>query len=677
MPRVKKSNEKNRLAEKKQDISGNGISSFLAWSKHPVVIENVTPEIDGGIYAAKAVVGERVTVEADIFKDGRDILRGVVRFRPKSQKKWAEIPLVALDNDRWGASFTPDKNTRYVYTIRAWSDPLSTWLENTRKKCLAGQDIPSDITEGVRLISELGSKAVPAEQKQIKKLISLLELSRGIHDEVLRVLENSNLSEWAEKYPLKRCVSELERPLELIVDREAARFGAWYELFPRSQGKTAKKSGTFADCVNRLSDIKKMGFNILYLSPIHPVGQTHRKGRNNTLTATDNDPGCPWAIGDKTGGHKAVHPDLGTLKDFERFVNEAGKKGIEIALDLAFQCSPDHPYVKEHPDWFYRYPDGHIHYAENPPKKYEDIYPINFYCEDAAALWSELKSIVLFWIERGVKIFRVDNPHTKPLRFWKWLIDEIQNEYPEVIFLSEAFTRPKVMKFLAKAGFTQSYTYFTWRNNKWELREYLKELTQTGMKEYFRGNFFANTPDILHEYLQTGGVPAFKIRAALAATLSSSYGIYSGFELCENTPKEPGSEEYLHSEKYEIKPRNWNQKGNIKDYLGRLNQIREENPALREYKNLRFFHSNNDNVLCYGKKTGDNSNLIVVVVNLNPHQAEEDTISLPIWDFGIEGWQTYQAKDLITGEKYYWRGERNYIRLDPNFEPVHILSLKK
>ncbi len=453
-------------------------------------------------------------------------------------------------------------------------------------------------------------------------------------------------------------------------------FAAWYELFPRSQGKDPQKSGTFQDCIRRLGDIKKMGFDVIYLPPIHPIGTSRRKGPNNSLTAGENSPGSPWAIGNKEGGHKAIHPDLGTFQDFKEFTAAAAKLDIEIALDYALQCSPDHPYVREHPEWFYHRPDGSIQCAENPPKKYEDIYPFNFYCSDREKLWNELKNIILFWIEKGVKIFRVDNPHTKPLRFWKWLIDAVQKDHPEVIFLAEAFTRPKLMKFLAKEGFTQSYTYFTWRNSKQEIRQYFEELMRPEMSAYFRGNLFANTPDILHEYLQTGGRPAFKIRLFLAATLSSLYGIYSGFELCENRAL-PHSEDYLNSEKYEYKVWDWNRPGNIKDFISRLNAIRASNPALQEYQNLKFYESGNEHILCYGKKTADNSNLLIAAVNLDPFNAHEDTVTLPIQEFGIGEGQTYQMEDLLTGQTYDWKGASNYVRLDPALEPAHLFRLRK
>ncbi|MBN1687668.1 MAG: alpha-1,4-glucan--maltose-1-phosphate maltosyltransferase [Candidatus Omnitrophica bacterium] len=643
----------------------------------PIIIENVTPEIDGGIFAAKSVVGDPFIVEADIFRDGYSVIAASLKYRKKNEEGWQEVPMKHYENDRWRGVLIPTDNTLYLYTLEAWADHLTSWFRFMEKKCPANSNVSGDLAEGLQLIEKAETQAKGKDLKKISHFKNLLELSDGGSDEVLRIIQNEDFREAVLKYPVKDKLSSYGKELPLFVDRKRAEFGAWYEMFPRSQGKSKSKSGTFKDCIRRLPDIKKMGFDVIYLPPIHPIGTTFRKGKNNSLEADKDSPGSPWAIGNKEGGHKAVHPELGTLEDFEDFVQAAREYEMEIALDLAYQCSPDHPYVKEHPEWFYRLPDGTIRYAENPPKKYQDIYPIDFYSEDHEALWEELRSIVFFWIAKGVRIFRVDNPHTKPLRFWKWLIDTVQEKYPDVLFLAEAFTRPKVMKYLAKAGFSQSYTYFTWRNQKWDLRQYLQELTMTEIRHYFRPNFFANTPDILHEYLQKGGRPAFKVRLVLAATLSGNYGIYSGYELCENKPIKEGSEEYLNSEKYEIRVRDWNQPGNIIDYIARINRIRAENPALQKHLNLEFFQSENEQILCYGKKTPDNSNVIVVVVNLDPFRPREDLVALPIWKFGIEEWQTYQAKDLITGDKYYWKGSHNYIRLDPEVEPAHILSLKK
>lgn len=643
----------------------------------PIVIEGILPEIDGGSFAVKCVAGQEFQAEADIFKDGHDVIKAAVLYRRKGESSWQASPMLFLENDRWRGSFTPKENGMYEYTVEAWKDPLATWLRFMQKKCPAYPEVKTDLDEGIGYLREMEEKAKAPDRKKLEHLRRQLELSEGASAEVLRIIESPEFQDETGKFPLRRLSTPAGRILPLFVDRKKAEFSAWYEMFPRSQGKNKNKSGTFKDCTRRLPDIRKMGFDVIYLPPVHPIGITNRKGPNNTLNAGKNDPGSPWAIGAKEGGHKAIHPELGTLKDFRAFVDAAKDYGMEIALDIALQCSPDHPYVKDHPDWFYRLPDGTIRYAENPPKKYQDIYPLDFHCADWQNLWQEMRSIFFFWIEQGVKIFRVDNPHTKPLRFWHWVIDEVIREYPDVIFLSEAFTRPKMMKFLAKAGFTQSYTYFTWRNTKWELRQYLEELTQSEMKYYFRGNFFANTPDILTEYLQKDGKAAFKTRLVLAGTLSPAYGIYSGYEFCENVPLHEGSEEYLNSEKYEIRVRDWNSPDNIKDYIARINRIRRDNPALQSYTNLEFCSSMNDNILCYFKKTPDNSDIIVVVVNLDPFHTHEDQVSLPIWKFGIEDWQTYQMKDLITGEKYYWKGQTNYVRLDPYFEPAHIFRLKK
>jgi len=643
---------------------------------NPIVIEGLSPELDKGKYPVKWTAGEPFRVEADIYKDGHDVLAAVVRYRKKNSSEWRETPMSFLENDRWAGEFTPAENAIYEYTILAWKDPVASWLQFMRKKCPAYPEVKSDLEEGILELQEMELSAKGADKKKIAQLRQQLVMSEGVSAEVLTIIEGPLFQSEIKKYPLKRLATTYETTLQLYVDRKQADFSAWYEFFPRSQGKRKNKSATFRDCSRRLPDIRKMGFDVLYLPPVHPIGVTDRKGPNNTLNAKKDAPGSPWAIGAKEGGHKSIHPELGTIRDFRGFVRAAKDYGMEVALDIALQCSPDHPYVKQHPDWFYHLPDGTIRYAENPPKKYQDIYPIDFHCADWQNLWLEMKSIFLFWIAQGVFIFRVDNPHTKPLRFWQWLIEEVRRDHPETIFLAEAFTRPKMMKFLAKAGFNQSYTYFTWRNTRRDLLQYLEELTQTDMKYYFRGNFFVNTPDILHEYLQRGGRPGFKIRLALAATLSSVYGIYSGFEFMENTPLHEGSEEYLDSEKYEIKVRDWNNPNNIKDYIARVNRIRRDNPALQTYKNLEFYESRNENILCYGKRTPDNTNIIVVVVNLDPFHTQEDSVTIPIWKFGIEDWQTYQMKDLITGEKYYWKGSTNYVRLDPYFEPVHIFRLK-
>ncbi|OGS45647.1 MAG: hypothetical protein A2539_07170 [Elusimicrobia bacterium RIFOXYD2_FULL_34_15] len=460
--------------------------------------------------------------------------------------------------------------------------------------------------------------------------------------------------------------------LELLVEEKYARFAAWYEMFPRSQGTIPNKSGTFADCEKRLPDIKKMGFDVIYFPPIHPIGRSHRKGPNNSLNAGPNDPGCPWAIGNEQGGHKSIEPELGTISDFKHFVNTAKKMGFEVALDIAYNCSPDHPYVKEHPEWFHKRADGTIAYSENPPKKYEDIYPLNFYPPNKEELWNELKSIIIFWRKLGVTHFRIDNPHTKPTEFWKWLIAEVKKEYPETVFLAEAFTNYDKLEELARVGFSQSYTYFTWRNGKNELIEYFSKLTNSYLKDFLRGNLFTNTPDICPPIIQTGGRPAFKLRIALASTLSSVYGMYSGFELCDGNAF-PGTENYVDSEKYQYKVWDWNRPGNIKDYIVKLNEIRRQNPALQYYDNLKILNSNNDNILCYGKKL--DGNIILIAANLNPHETQEARMTIPLEDFGIPSDADYAAEELITGKSYLWHGRENYIRLEPHKEPVYIFKI--
>jgi len=641
-----------------------------------IIIEDVRPSVDGGKYPVKWIAGDPLTVKADIFKDGHDVIAAAVEYKKKSDKAWQSVPMKFLENDRWSGEFVLAENARYLYRVRAWMDPVASWMKHVEKKCQSEASVKSEVLEGIVLLEEARRLSKGKDRERIATLKGSLKRTSGVSHDVLALIRSPEFQKFLGGHSLRRLES-LSAPLELVSDRRRARFGAWYEIFPRSQGKKEGVSATFKDCIKRIPEIRQMGFDVLYLTPIHPIGVTKRKGPNNSLVADKGSPGSPWAIGSKDGGHKAIHPELGTMEDFKNLLKAAQRADIEIALDIAFQCSPDHPYVKEHPEWFFHRPDGTIHYAENPPKKYEDIYPLNFHCEDWRALWEELKSIILFWADKGVKIFRIDNPHTKPLGFWKWLIEETQKVYPESIFFAEAFTRPKIMKFLAKAGFTQSYTYFTWRNEKWELRQYLEELTQTEMKYYYRGNFFANTPDILHEYLQKGGRPAFMIRAILAATLSSSYGIYSGFELCENRAKAPGSEEYLDSEKYQYKVWDWDREGNIKALIAQVNHIRRENPALQDYDNLEFYDTRNEMILAYGKRTPDNANIIVTVVNLDPNHAQEDFVTLPLWKFGIEDWQTYQMRDLLTGEKYYWKGPRNYVRLDPKAVPAHIFLLKK
>ncbi|MBI2880182.1 MAG: alpha-1,4-glucan--maltose-1-phosphate maltosyltransferase [Candidatus Tectomicrobia bacterium] len=642
-----------------------------------VVIEAVAPAVDGGRYPARRVVGERCRVEADIFRDGHEAIRAVVKWRRKRDRNHAEAPMEHVVNDRWRGEFPLEENTRYAFTIEAWTDRFASWLADLEKRVEAGYpDVRGEVEEGLDLIGGALANARGADERLIWNALEGLRAAGADPAASLEIARGEDLAEVMGRHDRREDAVLYEPELDVVADRPLARFGAWYEMFVRSQGTEPGRGGTFRDAERRLQDIRDMGFDVVYLSPIHPIGRTKRKGPNNDLVAGPDDPGCPWAIGSEHGGHTAVEPSLGTLEDFNRFVEAARRLGMEVALDFAIQCSPDHPWVKEHPEWFHRRPDGTIKYAENPPKKYEDIYPLNFDTPDREALWEEMRRVLLFWIGRGVRVFRVDNPHTKPLVFWEWLIAEIQAEHPEVIFLSEAFTRPKVMKTLAKAGFTQSYTYFTWRNTKGEFTEYLTELTQSGMQDYFRPNFFTNTPDILAEVLQKGGRPAFQMRLVLAATLSPSYGVYSGFELCENEPLRPGGEEYLNSEKYQIRVRDWDRPGHIKGFIARINEIRQENPALRQLANLRFFPADNDQILFYEKATEDRSNVVLVAVNLDPFHPHHCTARVPPEEVGAPPGGRYEVVDLLTGDRYVW-SEWNYVRLDPEARPAHILRVER
>jgi starch synthase (maltosyl-transferring) len=556
-----------------------------------VVIENLKPEIDGGRFPIKRVVGEGVMVTADIFADGHDAISARLLYRSPKDKEWKEAPMTFVENDRWRGEFWVEGMGVYRYTVIGWIDHFKTWQRDMKKKYDAHQDLKMDLLIGAKYVEEVSQHSTREDKK---KLIDFAEtLRKGKDEEAILVALSGEITELMDQYPDKKFAVSYKKELSVWVDRGKALFSTWYELFPRSCSKDPNRHGTFKDCERLLPEIARMGFDILYLPPIHPIGRTNRKGKNNVLEDNPDDIGSPWAIGSKEGGHQAIHPQLGTLEDFQKLIMKAKTHGIELAMDLAFQCSPDHPYVKEHPDWFRWRPDGSIQFAENPPKKYEDIIPLNFEMENWKELWEELKSIILFWIEKGVRIFRVDNPHTKPFSFWEWLIKEIKEEYPDVIFLSEAFTRPKVMYRLAKLGMTQSYTYFAWRNTKRELIEYLTELTQTEVKEYFRPNFWPNTPDILPEPLQYGGRSVFLVRLVLAATLSSNYGIYGPvFELCIHEAIS-GREEYLNSEKYEIKHWDRDKSGTLQDFITRVNRIRKENPALQATFNLSFYEVDN------------------------------------------------------------------------------------
>ncbi len=641
-----------------------------------VVIENLQPLIDGGRYPIKRIVGEDLVVEADIFKDGHDVVAAILKWRVLGKRAWRETPMNFVDNDRWRGLCTLYDEAIHEYTVEAWTDTFRSWQAEFAKKFEAGiSDLRSEALEGSALVEAAAKRA--RDRADRKRLLELSrQISTGANSEIHAIAQSGELEVLMATYPDRSAATQYDPPPRVVVDRPAALIGAWYEFFPRSAEGLGDRGSTFRDCLPRVDDAKKMGFDVIYFPPIHPIGHTNRKGRNNSVTCEPGDPGVPWAIGSEAGGHKAVEPSLGTLEDFDWLQKEVRKRGMEIALDFAINCSPDHPYVKEHPDWFYKRPDGTIKYAENPPKKYEDIYPLNFRCENWRELWAEMKSIVLFWAERGVRIFRVDNPHTKAVAFWEYLIKGVREKYPDTIFLSEAFTKPKMMKALAKAGFNQSYTYFTWRNSKRELIEYFTELTQTEMSEYFRPNLWPNTPDILPFVLQEGGRPAFMIRVALAATLSPLYGIYSGYELCENEAL-PGREEYLDSEKYQYKERDWNGPGNIKDWIARLNKIRRKNRALQLYTNLRFHEAENDAILFYSKMTAARDNIILVVVNLDAHRKQDSFVYVPIESFGQMESDTYQVQDLLSRATYTWRGRRNYVELDPDIQPAHIFLVRR
>ncbi|KPJ69517.1 hypothetical protein AMJ44_03740 [candidate division WOR-1 bacterium DG_54_3] len=641
-----------------------------------VVIENVRPEINGGRFPIKRVVGEEVVVQADVFCDGHDQVAASLLYRPAQEMKWREVPMKFLVNDRWEAAFAIEEMSDYLYTVQGWVDHFHTWRSDLQKKFEAGQDVKVELLMGVELINGVAERASEEDAKKLKGFARNISKEKKQAKAVALSWEEE-LAALMRIDPDKSRIAVYEIELKVVVDRERALFGSWYEMFPRSCSPDPKRSGTFEDCKAYLPELAKMGFDVLYLPPIHPIGKTNRKGKNNTPLPRPEDPGSPWAIGNKQGGHKAIDPSLGTLKDFENLLSEAQKHNIEIALDLSFQSSPDHPYVKDHPEWYRKRPDGTIQYAENPPKKYEDIIPFNFETENWKELWEELKSIVIFWIDKGVRIFRVDNPHTKPFPFWEWLIGEVKKDHPEVILLSEAFTRPKVMYRLAKVGFNQSYTYFTWRNTKWELTEYLTELTRSEVCEFFRPNFFTNTPDILPEFLQHGGQPAFVIRLVLAATMSASYGVFGPvFERCLGEAL-PGTEEYKDSEKYEIKHWDWKEPTALKALMTRINKIRRENPALQTTWNIKFHEVDNDYLLFYSKTTEDLSNIIWVVVNLDPHHTQSGWVKVPLQELGIDASQSYLVQDLISGNEYIWQGEKNYVELNPAVMPAHVLLLHR
>jgi starch synthase (maltosyl-transferring) len=639
-----------------------------------VIIENVWPQIDCGRTPVKRIVGDRLEVWADIFSDGHDKIAADIVYRVMGSGSWQRAPMRFVDNDRWSGGFTVDRNTRYEYTIEAWRDPFASWLSEVEKKEAAGQEVSLETMEGLDLAVEAAKHADGADRVALTELLQRLESERAGSTAQLNLLLAEPNAELVARYVEKGDLSRYAPTQEAIVDRPAAQFSAWYELFPRSQSDDASRHGTFADVIAKLPYVRDLGFDVLYFPPIHPIGTTNRKGKNNALSAEAGDVGSVYAIGAAEGGHDAIHPELGTLAEFRALVEAAKAHGLEIALDFAIQCSPDHPWIKQHPEWFDWRPDGTLKFAENPPKKYEDIVNVHFYGASMPGLWLALRDVVLFWVGNGVRIFRVDNPHTKPLPFWRWLIRSVNDEHPDVIFLSEAFTRPKMMRALAKLGFQQSYTYFTWRNAKQEIIDYMVELATSEMAQYYRPNFFVNTPDINPYYLQTGGRAGFVARATLAATLSSNWGLYSGFELCEARPL-PGKEEYLDSEKYELRAWDWDRSGNIRAHIAKLNDIRRANPALQDFRNVLFLNAWNDQIIAYARMTPAKDNCVVVIVNLDPRNRQECTYEVPLWEFGLPDQASVEAEDLVRGGRFTLHGKTHRIALDPVFNPVTIWRL--
>ena len=640
------------------------------------VIEAVTPCVDGGRFPIKRVVGDTVVVEADCFTDGNDELVARVLYRRAEEADWREAPMQSLGNDRWRGAFVVEALGSHHFTVTAWVDLFLSWRRDFTRRVEA-EDLHIAAQVGAELIDAVARRAVGEDARRLAKWAQKMRTEQN-QAELSAVTADPALASLVARYPDRSLATVHAAELAVRVDCELARCGAWYEMFPRSSVAKPGVHGSFADCIARLPYVAKMGFDVLYLPPIHPIGHVRRKGRNNALETAPDDPGSPWAIGAAEGGHLAVHPELGTIEDFHRLLAHAEESGLKVALDIAFQCAPDHPWVQSHPEWFRWRPDGSVQYAENPPKKYEDIYPFNFECEKWRELWSALADVFRFWIGHGVRIFRVDNPHTKPFAFWEWVIGELKRDYPDLIFLAEAFTRPKVMHRLAKLGFTQSYTYFPWRNTKQELTEYFTALTQGPEREYFRPNSWPNTPDILTEYLQFGGRAAFMVRLVLAATLSASYGIYGpAFELMERTPREPGSEEYIDSEKYQIRCWNLEREDSLAEFISRVNRARHENPELQHDANLRFFPVDNDALICYGKVAADLDNIVIVVANLDPVHVQSGWVELDLDTLQIAKDVSYQMHDLLTGARYLWSGTRNFVQLDPAHVPAHIFRLRR
>ncbi len=638
-----------------------------------VVIESVSPQVDGGRFPAKATVGDPVTVRASVFADGHDVVRAVLRHRALGSRGWEETPMRSLGNDRWQGQFTPDRLGTWQFEIAGWVDQFETWLAGTTKKAEAGMDISVELQMGADLIAGAAARAKGPDSSSLAAVAgSLAEETRDPAQRLADAGSEETLA-LARSYPDRSRETRSAQRWPIVVDREKAVFSTWYELFPRSWSDTEGTHGTFADVEKQLDYVAEMGFDVLYLPPIHPIGTTHRKGPNNTLGAGSDDPGVPWAIGSEAGGHTAIHPELGTIEDFRSLRDTAASKGLEIALDIAFQCSPDHPWVSEHPEWFRHRPDGSIQYAENPPKKYQDIFPLDFETEDPEGLWAALKGVFDHWIAEGIRIFRVDNPHTKSFPFWDWVIPEIRNDHPDVIMLAEAFTRPAVMNRLAKAGFNQSYTYFAWRSSKEELTRYMADLEEVA--DFFRPAFWPNTPDILTEELQTGGRAAFVSRYVLAATLSPVCGIYGpAYELMEHEPITDGSEEYLDSEKYQIRQWDLDRPDSLAPVIAQVNRARREHPALQRMGGLVFHPTDNDMIICYSKRAGED--VVLVVTSLDPHHTQSGWVTLDLAALGVDPEARFAVNDVLTDRRYQWDGRHNFVELDPKGIPAHVFTIR-
>lgn len=640
-----------------------------------IIIENVYPEINCGHFPIKRTLGERVHIKADVFGDGHDLIKVVAKYRKKGVEKWQSIPMEFIINDKWEATFTPEELGWYEYTLEGWVDHFASWQKGLKAKFEANQKIEVELKIGSEMMEEAQKKASSSQKTKLNEWIQYIEANNAAAGVSLCL--SDEVSDLMYELADRGDATEYKHHLLLEVERKRALFSSWYEVFPRSTASEPGKHGTFKDVEKVVPEIAKMGFDVLYLPPIHPIGKSFRKGKDNAPEAQPDDPGSPWAIGSAEGGHKAIHRELGTLEDFQSLIKVAAAQGLEMAIDIAFQCSPDHPYVKEHPQWFKWRPDGTVQYAENPPKKYQDVLPLNFENDDWQNLWKELKSVFDYWIDKGVHIFRVDNPHTKSFRFWHWAISEIKKEHPDIIFLAEAFTRPRVMEQLAKVGFNQSYTYFTWRNTRPEFEKYLTELTKTEVREYYRPNFWPNTPDILPESLQHKGEPAFISRVIMAGTLSASYGIYGPvFEYNYNTPH-PAREEYIDNEKYEIKHWDFTKYSKTKEIISILNRIRKENPALQTTWNIWFADCPNDQLLVYGKIDDEKTNPMIIAVNLDSFFTQGAWVRLPLSEMGLPADKAFWVEDQITGNRYHWHGEWNFVEMDPMKMPAHILKIIK